>query len=47
MLSGCGYGLGDLFSGVFWVEGDFLPNIINQFSIPPFKFPVGFNRLEL
>jgi hypothetical protein len=30
-----------LFSGVFGVEGDFL------FSPPLFKFPVGFNRLEL
>jgi hypothetical protein len=29
MLPGCGYGLGNLFSGVFGVERDFLPNTIN------------------
>jgi hypothetical protein len=28
MLPGCGYGLGNLFSGVFGVEGDFL--FVNQ-----------------
>jgi len=35
MLPGCGYGLGDLFSGVFGVEGDLL------FLPPLFKFPVN------
>jgi hypothetical protein len=41
MLLGCGYGLGDLFFGVFGVEKGFL------FSPPVLKFPVGFNRLKL